>query len=256
MKNIGFDFNGKVALVTGASSGIGRAIAIQFADRGAKVVVADWNEDLGLQTAQMIQKSGGEAFFQKCDVSNAGEVKKLIDNSVAKYGQLNMACNNAGIEGRQGFTADCTEENWDKVLNVNLKGVWLCMKYEIPEMLKHKGGAIVNISSIAGLVGFSGLPAYVASKHGIVGLTKTAALEYANQNIRINAICPGPIMTPMLERLMNKTPGMKEQLTSSVPERRIGSPEDIANSVLFLCSEPSAYITGHCLPVDGGWVAQ
>lgn len=256
MGKVQYDFTNKVVLVTGASSGIGRETALKFSENGAKVVVSDINDDLGLQTTRMIKEKGGEAFFQKCDVSKPNEVESLVRKTIEKYGKLNIVCNDAGIEGDQGTTTECSVENWDNVININLKGLWLCMKYQIPEMIKANGGSIVNISSIAGLVGFTGLPAYVASKHGVAGLTKTAALEFAEKNIRVNAICPGPIMTPMLQRLINSTPGFKEGIVAGVPERRIGEPEEIANSVLFLCSDQAAYITGQCLAVDGGWVAQ
>lgn len=254
MKNIKFDFSNKVALVTGASSGIGREIAMQFAEAGAKVMVSDVNEDWGLQCVNQIRESGGVAEFHKCDVSKPDQVKTLIDKTISQFGNLDIACNNAGVEGQQASITDCTEENWDKVINTNLKGLWLCLKHEIPKM--GKGARIVNISSIAGLIGFPGLPAYVASKHGVIGLTKTAALECAQRDIRINAICPGPIITPMLQRLMDTTPGFTEQITAGVPQHRVGTPEEVAHAVLYLASDESSYITGQYLAVDGGWVAQ
>ncbi|MGE0763736.1 MAG: SDR family oxidoreductase [Bdellovibrionales bacterium] len=256
MSRLNFNFKNKVALVTGASSGIGRQTALGFAAHGAKVVVSDINLDLGQQTAQMIKEAGGIAHFHQCDVTQDEQVKSLIQQTITQYGQLNLVCNDAGIEGQQALTVDCTVDNWDKVINTNLKGLWLCLKYQIPELLKANGGAIVNVSSIAGLIGFPGLPAYVASKHGVVGLTKTAALEYAQKNIRVNAVCPGPIMTPMLQRLMTSSPNFKEQIVAGVPEHRIGTPDEVASTILFLCSQEAAYITGQCLAIDGGWVAQ
>lgn len=255
MGNTQFDFQGKVALVTGAGSGIGEETALKFAANGAMVVVSDLDEDVCRTLAARIRDRGGEATAVRCDVSRAEEVEALVARTVEQYGCLNVACNNAGIEGEQGLTTDCSEANFDRVIATNLKGVWLCMKYEIPA-LREAGGAIVNLSSIAGLIGFPGLPAYVASKHAVAGLTKTAALEFAEHGIRVNAVCPGPIMTPMLERIMSTTPGFREQLTAGVPERRIGQPADVADAILYLCSDQAAYITGQCLAIDGGWVAQ
>lgn len=256
MSDVIFDFTGKVALVTGAASGIGRAVARKFADSGASVAVSDISEEPGTETARLIQEAGGKAFFQKCDIMQENEIELLVKKTIETFGALTFACNNAGVEGNTGNTVDCTTENWNHVLDTNLRGLWLCLKHEIPELLKNGGGSIVNISSIAGLIGFGGLPAYVSSKHGVVGLTKTTALEYAQQNLRVNAICPGPIMTPMLQRLINGTPGFQEQILAGVPEHRIGMPDDIAFAVLFLCSAHAAYITGQSLAIDGGWVAQ
>lgn len=251
-----YNFKGKVAFVTGASTGIGRATALAFATHGAKVVVADVNEDAGGQTARMIQENGGESLFVKCNVASSLDVKAAIDKTIAQFSRLDFAFNNAGIEGLQGTTVDCTEENWQKVIDTNLKGVWLCMKFEIPQMLKQGGGAIVNCSSIAGLVGFVGIPAYVASKHGVVGLTQTAALEFAKSNIRINAVCPGVIQTPMIDRFTHGEAQIRNQLIAGEPVGRVGQPEEIAKAVLWLCSEQSSFVIGHPLVVDGGWVAQ
>lgn len=251
-----YNFKDKVAFVTGASTGIGRATALAFANNGAKVVVADVNEDAGGQTARMIQESGGDAFFVKCNVANSLEVKAAIDKTIAQYSRLDFAFNNAGIEGQQGSTVDCSEENWQKVIDINLKGVWLCMKFEIPQMLKQGGGTIVNCSSIAGLVGFMGIPAYVASKHGVIGLTQTAALEFAKSNIRINAVCPGVIQTPMIDRFVHGEAQIRNQLVAGEPVGRVGQPDEIAKAVLWLCSQQSSFVTGHPLVVDGGWVAQ
>lgn len=250
-------FSNKVALVTGAASGIGEATAIAFAREGANVVVADTNTDHGERTVALIKSAGGKSFFKKCDVSQADQVKNLIEESVRVYGRLDYAFNNAGIEGSAAQTTDCTENNWDQTLSINLKGVWLCMKYEIPELLKNPDSAIVNCSSVAGLVGLEGMPAYVASKHGVVGLTKTAALEYASKNLRINAVCPGAIMTPMLQRFAGTQPGAMDTLIkTNEPIGRVGTPHEIAEAVLWLCSPKASFVTGQALAVDGGWVCR
>ena len=249
-------FDGKVAIITGASSGIGRAAALAFAREGAKVVVADVLVAGGDETVRMVKKAGGQAIFVKTDVSRAADVQTMVEKAVRKYGRLDYAFNNAGIEGEPAPIADSSEKNFDRVIGINLKGVWLCMKYEIPEMLKHKGGAIVNCSSIAGLVGFAGVTPYAASKHGVVGLTKTAALEYAKAGIRINAVCPGIIRTPMIERFTGGKAEAEAQLTAGEPVGRIGTPEEIAEAVVWLCSDAASFMTGHPMVVDGGWVAQ
>lgn len=247
-------FTNKVVIVTGGASGIGRAAAIAFAKKGAKVAVADWTENQ--ETVELITASGGEAIFIKCDVSKADDVKAMVEKTVATFGRLDYAFNNAGIEGAAAPTKDCTEENWDKTIGVNLKGIWLCMKYEIPEILKQGKGAIVNCASVAGLVGFGGLPAYVASKHGVVGLTKTAALECAQLGIRVNAVCPGVIQTPMIDRLTGTNKEAIDQFTKLEPVGRFGQPEEIANAVVWLCSDKASFVTGHAMAVDGGFVAQ
>lgn len=247
-------FKNKVAIVTGGSFGIGRATAIEFAKRGAKVVVVDWIEDN--ETIDLIKKIGGEAIFVKCDVSKEADVKRMIDATINAFKRLDFAFNNAGVEGAQGNTADCTVENWDKTIGINLKGIWLCMKNELPIMLKQGNGAIVNTASIAGLVGFTGLPAYVASKHGIVGLTKTTALEYVKQGIRVNAVCPGVIKTPMVDRLTGKDKVAEKQYEDMEPIGRMGLPEEVAEAVIWLCSDSSSFVTGQALAIDGGWIAQ
>jgi len=247
-------FKDKVALVTGGSSGIGRATALAFAKKGAKVVIADWIENQ--ETMDLIKNLGTEAIFVKCDISKSADVKALIAKTIDTFGRLDFAYNNAGIEGTSAPTQDCSEENWDKTLDINLKGIWLCMKYQIPVMLKKGKGSIVNCSSVAGLVGFQGLPAYVASKHGVIGLTKTAALENAKLGIRVNVVCPGVIQTPMIDRLTGKKKETIEQFTGLEPIGRFGEPEEIACAVIWLCSEEASFVTGIAMPVDGGFVGQ
>ena len=218
----------KIALVTGAGSGIGRATALVFAREGAKVVVSDIVVEGGEETVQQIKAAGGEAFFVKADVSKAADVEALITKTVETYGRLDCAFNNAGIEGGVKPTIDCTEEEFDRTIAVNLTGVWLCMKHELQQMLSQGGGAIVNTASVAGLIGFPGLPDYVASKHGVLGLTKTAALEYAKSGIRVNAVCPGVIQTPMVERGAQLSPGFDELAVSMEPVGRFGQPRKSA----------------------------
>ncbi|MFM2367845.1 MAG: hypothetical protein RL619_141 [Bacteroidota bacterium] len=247
-------FKNKVAIVTGGSSGIGKATALVFAKKGAKVVVVDWVENK--ETVNFIKEMGGEAIFIKCDVSKTADVKAMVAETIATFGRLDYAFNNAGIEGISASTQDCTEENWDKTIGVNLKGIWLCMKYEIPEILKQGKGVIINCASVAGLVGFAGLPAYVASKHGVVGLTKTTALECAKIGIRVNAICPGVIQTPMIDRLIGNSKEAVAQFTGLEPVGRFGQPEEIANAVVWMCSDEASFVTGHAMAVDGGFVAQ
>jgi NAD(P)-dependent dehydrogenase (short-subunit alcohol dehydrogenase family) len=247
-------FKNKVALVTGGSFGIGRATAIAYAKKGASVVIADWVEDN--ETLNEIKALGGEAIFVKCDVSKSDDVKAMVDKTISTFGRLDYAFNNAGIEGISASTQDCTEENWDKTIGINLKGVWLCMKYEIPEILKQGKGVIINCASIAGLVGFPGLPAYVASKHGIIGLTKTTALECAKLGIRVNAVCPGAIKTPMIDRLTGNKKEAEEQFAGMEPIGRLGIPDEVANAVIWLSSDEASFVTGHSMAVDGGWVAQ
>jgi len=241
---------GKIALVTGGSSGMGRTTALAFAREGAKVVIADVQVEGGEETVQTIDDTGGEAIFFKTDVSRRDEVEALINRVVETYGRLDCAFNNAGIEETSLLpTAESTEENWDRVIGTNLKGVWLCMKYELAQMVKQGSGAIVNTASVGGLVGFEGIGAYVASKHGVIGLTKTAALEYATAGIRVNAVCPGVIRTPMLA-------DAEALLAPLEPMGRIGLPEEIAEAVVWLCSDAASFVTGHPMVVDGGILAQ
>lgn len=246
-------FEQKVVLVTGGAFGIGRATAIAFAKQGAKVVIADWIEE---KTAlQQIKEDGGTAIFVKCDVSKSGDVAELTNQIIKTFGRLDYAVNNAGIEGTNAVTHECTEENFDKTIGVNLKGVWLCMQREIPLMLKQGKGAIVNVASVAGLIGFPGLPAYVASKHAVIGLTKTAALENAKQNIRINAVCPGAIKTAMIDRITGKDKTVEKQFEDLEPVGRMGRPEEVADAIIWLCSDAASFVTGNAMTVDGGWVA-
>lgn len=246
---------GKVALITGGGSGMGRASALEFAAQGARVVVADYVADGGERTAAVIRDKGGEATFVQVDVTNPAQVQALIKKVVDTYGRLDCAHNNAGIEGMICPTADCTVDNWNRIIATNLTGVWLCMKYEIPEMLKQSGGAIVNTASAAGLEGIQNLPAYCASKHGVVGLTKVAAKDYAKAGLRVNAVCPGPIDTPMLERIAHVSRGTIENAGAGTPMGRNGKPEEVARVVVWLCTDAASYVTGAAMPVDGGFVA-
>jgi NAD(P)-dependent dehydrogenase (short-subunit alcohol dehydrogenase family) len=251
-------FSGKVALVTGGASGIGRACSQLFAKEGASVVVSDVAVEDGEETVRLIEEDGGEASFVEADVSKAAEVEALVGRAVEAYGRLDYAFNNAGIEGSMATnTADYSEEDWDRVIGVNLKGVWLCMKHEIPQMLRQGGGSIVNNSSVEGLVGLQGPSAYAASKHGVVGLTKTAALEYAQSGIRVNAVCPGLIRTPMVERYTEGDAETEAQWAAIFePVGRMGSAEEVGEAVVWLCSEAASFVTGHAMAVDGGYVAR
>ena len=246
---------GKVSLITGGGSGIGKASALAFAREGSKVVVADVNVDGGEQTVRLIQDTGGEATFVRADVSISSDVSDMVSHAVQTYNRLDCAFNNAGVSGGPGRVHEYTEENWSRVLNINLTGVWLCMKYEIIQMLNQGGGAIVNTASVMGLVGGSRSPAYGATKHGVVGLTKTAAVDYAREAIRVNAVCPGYIRTPMIEQGVLLDPGGEERVVSRHPMHRLGTPEEIAEAVVWLCSDAASFVTGHAMTVDGGYVA-
>ena len=248
-------FENKVAIVTGGSFGIGQATALAFVRRGAKVVIADWIEDKEQATLKQIAATGGEALFVHCDVSKAGDITAMIDKAFSAYGGLDFAFNNAGVEGVSALRHECTQENWERTLSINLTGTWLCMKHELPHMLKQGKGAIVNCASVAGLIGFTGLPAYVASKHAVLGLTKTAALENAKLGIRINAVCPGVIRTPMIDRITGKDKVAEQQFISMEPAGRFGEPAEVAEAVVWLCSDAASFVTGHAIPVDGGWTA-
>ena len=250
-------FHTKVALITGGSAGIGRATALAFAREGARVVIADVDVEGGEGTARLVRTAGGEALFVPTDVSRTTDVRTLVERTVATYGRLDYACNNAGIEGTQAPTADYPEEIWNRVININLTGVWLCMKYEIPQMLTQGGGVIVNMASILGTVGFPNAAAYVAAKHGLIGLTRTAAIEYAPRGIRVNAVCPAFITTPMLDRAgLLTNPEVYATIVNLHPIKRLGKPEEVAEAVIWLCSDAASFVTGHALLVDGGYVAQ
>lgn len=247
---------GKVALVTGGSSGIGRAAALAFARAGTRVVLGNRRLAEGEKTVKLVKDGGGDATLVKTDVTKAAEVEALINQAVETYGRIDCAFNNAGTTGVMARTAECREENWDYIINVNLKGVWLCMKYEILQMLKQGGGAIVNNASVAGMVGLRGGPAYSASKGGVIQLTRTAALEYAKKGIRVNAVCPGYVLTPMTEEHLKTNPDFEAQIKKYQPVGRLGTTEEVAEAVVWLCSDAASFITGHPLVIDGGSVAQ
>jgi len=249
-------FEGKVALVTGGAGGIGKVTSIAFAAAGAAVVVADRDAAAGEQVAAEIAANGGRAAFVPVDVARASEVERMVGFAVERFGRLDVAFNNAGIELESKPTADCDEETFDRIVDVNLKGVWLCMKYEIAQMLRQGGGgAIVNTSSVAGLIGAPFMPAYCASKHAVVGITKAAAAEYGRHNIRVNAVCPGVINTPMMERAFEADPRRRTRMERVHLLKRVGEPQEIANAVLWLCSDAASFVTGHPMAVDGGMVA-
>lgn len=246
--------DGKVAVVTGAGSGLGRAAALTLAREGAKVVVSDISADGGEETVSLIREHNGEALFVKTNVTDAADVKALMSKAFSAYGSIDCAVNNAGIQGDLATVAACTEENWDRVIAVNLKGVWLCMKYEIPYMREQGGGSIVNMASIAGLrSGLQRYAAYAASKHGVVGLTSVAAVEYAKRNIRINAVCPGFIQTPFVEA--ESISQVEAWMNVRIPMARFGTPQEIAEAVVWLCSDAASFMTGHAMVLDGGLLA-
>jgi NAD(P)-dependent dehydrogenase (short-subunit alcohol dehydrogenase family) len=247
---------GKVAVVTGAAAGIGRATALAFGREGANVVLSDVDAERGEKTAAQVAELGVEAIFVRADVSVGAEVRELVRRTVERFGRLDYAFNNAGIEGSQSPVGECTIENWDRTIAVNLTGVFFCMHEEIPAMLAGGGGAIVNNASVAGLVGFAGIPAYTASKHGVVGITKATALDYATSGIRVNAVCPGVIDTEMITRFTHGDTEAAKQLEQTEPVGRLGTPAEIADAVVWLCSDRATFVTGQALAVDGGFVAR
>ena len=249
------EFTGKVALITGGNAGIGRATAIEFAQHGAKVVITGRREKEGHEVIAEIKALGGEAIFAKTDVSKESDVKAMIERTLETFGRLDCAFNNAGIEETLTPLSNQTEETYDQIMDINVKGVWLSLKHEIPAMLKTGGGAIVNSSSIGGLVGYAMAPVYVASKHAVIGLTKSIALEYAKQNVRVNAVAPGSIETRML-RDFASAPEVRQKLEAGHPMGRIGQPKEVASTVIWLCSGGASFVTGQTLAIDGGYTVQ
>jgi NAD(P)-dependent dehydrogenase (short-subunit alcohol dehydrogenase family) len=251
----GKPFSGKVVLITGAASGIGRAIALAFGRAGACVVVADTSIEGGHATAAMIVESGGKALFVQSNVTRAAEVEALVEKTVNYYGRLDYAVNNAAVEEEDQPLAEADDEQFDRIMSVNVKGVWLCMKYQLRQMLKQGGGAIVNMASVSGLVGSPNRAIYGASKHAVLGLSKSAAAEYARQGIRVNALCPAAVRTPMLARMVERDPASEKKLKSAQPMGRFAEPAEIANAALWLCSDQASYVNGHELVIDGGFTA-
>lgn len=252
---IGKELKGKVALITGAGSGIGRAIALLFAREGAKIVVADISEADGEKSVGLIKKAGGEAVFVEGDVSKAEVARRMADAAVGEYGKLDILCNNAGIES-VGTIVDVSEEKWEKVINVNLKGTFLCSKYAIPRIIERGGGVVINIASVLGLIGSKGEAAYCASKGAIVSLTRAMALDFASQNIRVNCICPGSVLTPTFRRVIGSSGDYERAFKKNlekIPLKRVAEPEEIAYAALYLASDKSSYVTGSVLVIDGGW---
>jgi NAD(P)-dependent dehydrogenase (short-subunit alcohol dehydrogenase family) len=252
MPNDNGSFAGKVAFVTGAANGIGRAAALAFARAGTSAVVADVSEQGLQETVRLIEEAGGRALAVKCDVSREEEVKAALDKTVEAFGRLDFAFNNAGVEHPPTSAADITAQEWNRIVDIDLRGVFLCMKHEIPLMLRQDDGAIVNTGSGASVIGIAGQAAYCAAKWGLIGLTKTAALDYANSKIRVNAVCPGYVDTPMMQRFTGGTPEGRQNVIDNVPAGRPAAPEEIAAAVLWLCSDAAAYVIGHAMVIDGG----
>ena len=246
------DFTGKVAFVTGATSGIGRATALAFAKAGAAVTVADVSEEGNLETARLIEEAGGRALSLRCDVSNSEDVKAALDRTIQTFGKLDFAFNNAGIEQPVAPMSEIEDEDFDRLVAINLRGMFLCLKHQVPLLLRNGGGAIVNTSSGAGVNGIAGQAAYAATKHAVIGMTKSAALDYAKDGVRINAVCPGIIDTPMMQRFTGGTPEGLARVIAQEPVGRMGKPEEIAAAVLYLCSDMAAFVIGHAMVVDGG----
>jgi NAD(P)-dependent dehydrogenase (short-subunit alcohol dehydrogenase family) len=249
------DLTGRVAVVTGGSSGIGRSTAEAYARAGARTVVADVDAETGHETVRLIEEAGGEAIFVRADVARPQECEALAAAAVEHFGRLDFACNNAGVGGAQNATADYDLDEWQRVIAINLSGVFYCMKYQIPRMLENGGGAIVNMASILGRVGFAGAPAYVAAKHGVVGLSRNTAIEYATQGIRVNSIGPAFVSTPLIAAL-ESDPTVNDMLVALHPMGRLGRPEEVADLVVFLSSDQASFITGSYYPVDGGYLSR
>ena len=249
-------FKNQVALVTGAASGLGLATARAFAESAASVVLADWNENAAQSAAEELADKGHKTLAIRCDVSDDAQVEAMVKQTVATFGRLDAAYNNAGVQNVLAETADTTREDYDRVMGINLRGVWSCMKFELQQMRKQESGAIVNCSSLGGLIGGAQRGTYHASKHGVIGFTKSAALEYATRGIRINAVCPGMIQTPMSDKMIAEGQGeeLDRMLKTFVPMKRLGRPEEIADAVLWLCSSAASYVTGQSISVDGGYV--
>jgi NAD(P)-dependent dehydrogenase (short-subunit alcohol dehydrogenase family) len=251
------EFSGKVVLITGSATGFGKVLAEEFAKQGASLILSDVNVPVGEAGADKIREAGGQVVFTKCDVSKAEDVKNMVELGIAAFGKLDICINNAGIAGNsmRTRTHDFEENMWDLIMDINAKGVWLCMKYELPHLLANKGGAIVNISSKAGLGAVPGNVAYAASKHAVIGITKTAAIEYASKNIRVNAVCPSFADTPMVQNSVMQDPEYGQRLIQMNPMRRLGTANEIRDVVMFLCSEKSSFMNGQSVAVDGGLTA-
>lgn len=248
-------FEGKVCLITGAGSGIGRAASLAFAKNGAHIIVTDVAIEGGEETVRMVERAGGKAEFMKVNVSKSAEVDQMVEKVVKQHGKLDIAINNAGIGGPWGRLSDITFADWDRLMDINLSGVFYCMKAELTAMAEMKTGAIINVSSIAGLRGLAHSSAYSASKHAVIGLTKSAALEYARANIRINAVCPAFTRSPLFDKMFEIDPSYQEKLLRNIPMRRYGQPDDIADAMVWLASDDASFVTGQCLPLDGGMTA-
>jgi NAD(P)-dependent dehydrogenase (short-subunit alcohol dehydrogenase family) len=251
------EFSGKVVLITGSATGFGKVLAEEFARQGASLILSDVNVPVGKESADNIKAEGGKVVFVKCDVSKAKDVKNMVEKGIEAFGRLDICINNAGIAGNsmRTRTHEFEEDMWDKIMDINAKGVWLCMKYELPHLLAAKGGVVVNISSKAGLGAVPGNVAYAASKHAVIGITKTAAIEYASKNIRVNAVCPSFADTPMVQNSIMQEPEYGQRLIQMNPMRRLGTANEIRDVVMFLCSEKSSFMNGQAVAVDGGLTA-